>query len=239
MSNLAKGSAKGFANAAKYLANAKLQLELLSKTTNLAADCSRFFDPNMNRHLFTHGPPRPPCPLSIDSAISFRKRTLEDLEQVLKANECTSLLSAIQHARFFGLRLPTPNILTRSLFIHNLASETRLLGRIDLSKLAQDGAQAFAASPYPTASKEAKSILAKFAKRCELPIMYLLRSMLYNRPRQRRMLQKSVLEWEQLQSEAEEMDMALQELVPGVSKVGHSSYRTNVDIVRNRSPRDE
>lgn len=42
--------------------------------------------------------------------------------------------------------------------------------------------------------------------------------MCHSRPRQRRILQKCVLEWEQLQAEAEELDTKLQETIPSVSK---------------------
>ena len=186
---LAKGDAKGFGGAAKYLPNAKLQLDVMEKTCDLGSDASRFFDENINRHLFTNGPPRKPPVITIADALATRKAFLRDTESMLLFTNYTSFESTVVSARFsdfasysltrdqrlselhlhfFGLRLPAPHILARSILANNLVSDTQLVGRFDLFKVAQDGIDAFTAPPYGTAPiKDNRNRFNMFCKRCE------------------------------------------------------------------------
>ncbi|KAI9030428.1 Mak10 subunit, NatC N-terminal acetyltransferase-domain-containing protein [Hyaloraphidium curvatum] len=219
VTHLAKGDGKGLPAVGKLLPNAKLQLALLTKTATLGADCERLFDENINRHLFATGPPRRVTPIAVAEALHSRESFLADLEYSLNVTGSTNFLSIMNHLLFLGLRTPSPNILARSAVVVNLVSQTHLAGRTELSKAAQQAIEQFSAPPYPSSnSKDAKSKFNHCCQRCQGPMSFILRAMCFNRPRNRRVLLKAVVEWEQLQAEAEEIDGQLQSSMDNISQ---------------------
>ncbi|RKO83599.1 hypothetical protein BDK51DRAFT_33435, partial [Blyttiomyces helicus] len=185
------------------------------------------FDPSINRKLFVQAPPRPIANVSKEEAVENTLSMLADLLEICEAAEAhpyniTFALSIVQR---FAAKTPSPNVLARSLLRLNVVQQNMIFGQVPVEDAIKESVMGYSQPPYfESSDPDITARVSRFLKRSGDLFIVLVRTLCYNRARQRRRLCKLVVEWEYYQEEIEIMDQELQERDRPAGKAAQAPY---------------
>ena len=214
-------------NSVDYRACAAL-LETFRESSGEGVSVPGSFSPKIQKRLASSVPPRPLISIPLAEAIDTFQRLCHDaadIEQLLALRQNGSFLTGIST---FMNRANLPSIyiraLLQSMFFHDNASfngkNTAEFLRYDIASTVWPSSYIINSSQdqnsQPTGSdshniSQAKDILDNFLTRAGQTYLHLFRTVCLNRCRYRRVLCHSVIDFDNMQAEAEDVDTLLRE----------------------------
>ena len=194
------------------------------------------FNLRIQRTLASSIPPRPMIAIDWEDAIAYFEqlyRDTADVGQLLELGGGENLLTALWTLMS---REPPTSVYVRSVVQSFLSRNDKVMGQASLERFmigdikhlvlpgnpfldrrpsTSDGATCVDLEPHP------RSLLVDFVSRCSVPYINIFRTVCLNRCRIRRTLCHAVIEWDNIQAEAEELDVTLRRYT-GETSVNHT-----------------
>ncbi|KAL2759451.1 hypothetical protein ACRALDRAFT_1074260 [Sodiomyces alcalophilus JCM 7366] len=198
-------------------------LDSIKETHSLGTPVPAAFSAKLQRRLASTMPPRPIVHLSFDDATGHLLRLLRDgieTANVLDYHDSQSLQTFVM---MFQAAKPQPLVFVRSLLQGFLFKDMQILGGMSLRQLLDDDLSILVlpgsvlldrANDEVETPQDPRFIIAErmesFRLKAAQPFLDILRTFCQNRCRVRRTLCHVVRDWDNLQSDADNMDQVLQ-----------------------------
>ncbi|KAL9106515.1 MAG: hypothetical protein Q9187_008551, partial [Circinaria calcarea] len=182
------------------------------------------FSEKIQRRLASTVPPRPMVKISFDDACAHLNRLCKDGKDVAKVLECQGGSNILTFALTFQSQKPQPSVYIRCLLQSLILGEMRVLGTMSIHQLIlEDLAEIVLPADILVDPGNADVELPQdprfqIAKRMELFVsrvgqsyLDISRALTMNRSRVRRMLCHTIMDWDSIQIDAEELDMDLRQ----------------------------
>ncbi|KAL8691283.1 MAG: hypothetical protein Q9218_003462 [Villophora microphyllina] len=186
--------------------NWKLCSELLPKlreSHKIARPIKEAFSIKIQRRLASSVPPRPMVEIDFEDAHTFLQHLCRDAADVYNVTEYHGSSNILNFTYIFQSRKPQPSIYTLTKSVFDDLEELTLPANVLLDPT-NDQVEA----PHDARFQIAKA-MREFALRVGDPFLDIFRALCMNRSRMRRMLCHLVLDWDNVQLEAENLDMEL------------------------------
>lgn len=180
------------------------------------------FSIKIQRTLASSVPPRPMVDVNFIDAHKFLKHLCRDASEVYEVLDCQGISNILNFTYVFQSRKPESSIYIRCLLQSLIFHDMKVLGKITILKLIFDDLEELVlpadilldpANENVEAPHDPRFHMANemrgFALRVGDPFLDVLRAICMNRSRMRRMLCHLVLDWENVQMEAENLDLQL------------------------------
>ncbi|KHJ33656.1 putative mak10 subunit [Erysiphe necator] len=206
--------------------NLILIISELEKTAFLGTQVPSAFSEKLQRKLASTVPPRPIVQIQAEDALNHLKKMCLDisiLTQVLEYYDCHSLLTFIL---MFQARKPQPSTYVRALLQHYIFGETFILGNLPIRQVIDENLATTVLPGNLLLKRENDEIELpsdprhKIANQMEIfrsraigSYLEMLRTLCQNRCRIRRSLCHTIVDWDNLQLDAEVIDRNLQDLM--------------------------
>ncbi|KAI2788019.1 hypothetical protein POX_f08402 [Penicillium oxalicum] len=211
-------STESFASCLKYLKS-------VSETVSLGKPVPEAFSLKLQRKLASTVPPRPIVNIKQEDALEQMRRLCQDaidMQQMLDYRGPSNFKTAVWT---LVSRKPQPSVYIRSLLQALIVGDSSILGTVsvrkylydDLAELVLPASMLLRANldevELPSDPRfRIAQIMDNFVKRFGQPFIDTVRSACLNRCRVRRTICHTVVDWDNLQMEAEELDLQLQDL---------------------------
>ncbi|KAB5583684.1 Mak10 subunit, NatC N-terminal acetyltransferase-domain-containing protein [Coniochaeta sp. 2T2.1] len=196
--------------------------EAINKSHALGKSVPESFSTKIQRKLTSTMPPRPIVHLSFEDANSHFKRLIVDGRELIKVLDFKDTQSLLNFVLFFQAKKPQPLVYIRTLLQSYLFKDMIILGSFSIRHLV-DNDLALVAMPNSRLldplndeielPSDPRFIMANqmelFRQRAAQSYLDIFRAVCQNRCRIRRTLCHSIQDWETVQVDAEEVDVAL------------------------------
>ncbi|KAJ3104050.1 N-alpha-acetyltransferase 35 NatC auxiliary subunit [Phlyctochytrium planicorne] len=200
-------------SAKKSVAQALAQLELCRQTVDLGSDVSDLFDPQLNRRVFCDAPPRNVTSITLSEAFNDLFHMLSQISEIVHLNATMPLPTVLSFLSNFSSSTHIPNLVTRSILSRIVMPNGRLFSKTLLADALRDSVSGIFAIDKFTKMKQAVEMqVAVFSQFSQQTFESLITLYGYNRARQRRMMFKTILEFDALQAKVEEIDIQLHQI---------------------------
>ncbi|WEW56359.1 N-alpha-acetyltransferase, non-catalitic subunit [Emydomyces testavorans] len=201
------------------------QIDLIEKSMLIGKPIEESFSCKIQRRLASTVPPRPIVKINPTDATMFLKRFCKDAIDVQEILDSQCPYDLQRSVWALQSRKPQPSVYIRSLTQSLLLNELRVLGSISIKKFCYDDLIDLVLPCSMLLDKQNEEVeipsdprfeIAKymdtFIKRVAQPFIDTYRAACLNRCRIRRTLCHSIIDWDHLQAEAEEIDVHLRNL---------------------------
>ncbi|KAH1307433.1 hypothetical protein KXV31_005665 [Aspergillus fumigatus] len=208
-----------------YFASCLSQLSSLTKSVSLGKPVPDAFSVKIQRRLASTVPPRPMVKISFENALAHLRRLCQDAIDLQELVEYGGPYNFKVAVWTLLSRKPQPSVYIRSLTQTFILSNMTVLGKVSLKGLLYDELSEFvlASSVLLDANMDNTEVpsdprfqiaqrMDAFVKRFAQPFVDTFRSACLNRCRIRRTLCHTIIDWDNLQMEAEELDEQLRTL---------------------------
>ncbi|KAI4253463.1 MAG: hypothetical protein LQ352_003678 [Teloschistes flavicans] len=200
-------------------------LELLPKlhgSHHVAKAVKEAFTIKIQRRMASSVPPRPMVEIDFEDAHTFLKHLCRDAADVYNVIEYHGSSNILNFAYIFQSRKPQPSIYIRCLLQSLIFHDMKILGSVTITKLIFDDleeltlpadvlldpANGDVEAPHDPRFQIAQA-MREHVLRIGDPFLDMFRALCMNRSRMRRMLCHLIVDWENVQLEAENLDMKL------------------------------
>ncbi|KAI5852246.1 Mak10 subunit, NatC N-terminal acetyltransferase-domain-containing protein [Tricharina praecox] len=197
-------------------------LELVAKVEKehaLAKEVPEAWSMSVQRKLASSVPPRSLVELPFEEAATTLKQLCAETKDILKILNYAGATNTMTYFMHFGARRPAPLPYTRSLIQSLFMKDVKIIGKMpvkcilfdDLSELCYPMQELLNPANFEVEAPQSPQFqIARrmdwFVERAGKAYINLYRDFCQNRSRLRRILCKSILDWDSLQVEAEEID---------------------------------
>ncbi|POS84228.1 hypothetical protein EPUL_003377 [Erysiphe pulchra] len=205
--------------------NLLLKIPELEKTTVHGTPVPSAFSEKLQRKLASTVPPRPIILIHIVDALNHLKKMCLDISvliQILQYYDCHSLLTFVL---IFQARKPQPSVYVRTLLQHYIFGESIILGSLSVRQVIDENLATTVLPGNLLLKRENDEIeipsdprhniatqMELFRSRAVGSYLEMLRTLCQNRCRIRRTLCHTIVDWDNLQLDAEILDRNLQDL---------------------------
>ncbi|KAK1146997.1 N-alpha-acetyltransferase, non-catalitic subunit [Aspergillus melleus] len=210
---------------AEHFTSCLAKLDTLAKTVSLGKSVPEAFSWKIQRKLASTVPPRPMVKISSDDALAHLKRLCQDAIDLLGLLDYRGPHNVKVAIWTLLARKPQPSVYIRSLLQTIIVNKTTVLGAIPVKQFLYDelGELVLPTSTLLQASTDETEMptdprfqiaqhMDAFVKRFAQPFVDTFRSACLNRCRIRRTVCHTILDWDNLQMEAEDLDEQLRTL---------------------------
>ncbi|RDW71406.1 putative MAK10 [Coleophoma cylindrospora] len=197
---------------------------MLKKTHNLGKAVPQSFSVKLQRKLASTIPPRPIVHVSLDAAHAHFEKLCRDGADCLQVFDYRDSHSLMTFVFLFQSRKPQPSVYIRTLLQHYLFGDMIVLGSMSIRQILDDdlGSTVLPADQLldrdndeievPTDPRfNMAASMEIFRQRAAQSYLDILRTICQNRCRIRRTLCHSIVDWDNLQLDSEELDQELRQ----------------------------
>lgn len=195
----------------------------VKKSSGYGTPVPEAFSEKVQRKLASSTPPRPVVVVSLEEAVEHVAQMCVDAKDVFGILDSTTATSVVTFLITYMMRKPQPNVYVRCLAQALVYKDSTFLGRMSnqgfvfrdlMESVLGDSIlvdEANEAAEAPQSSRfQIASAMNTFANATSNSLADLIRCLCMNRSRMRRMLTHTLNDWENLQFEAEDVDVRLQ-----------------------------
>ena len=201
-------------------------LETAQETHSLSRIVPDAFSTKLQRRLASTVPPRPMVTVSMEEAWTFWQRMLDDCKNVFSVHQAAHSQDLFAAFHIFAYSSPQPSTYPRALLQSFLTRDNLVASRIeplhfleeDLKSLTLPASQLLLSNgerygKLYYGNQRVGECMQNFADRFEHNFSNLYRALCLNSCRIRRTFCHALLEWDALQSQVEELDSVIQEVL--------------------------
>ncbi|KAI1965877.1 N-alpha-acetyltransferase, non-catalitic subunit [Ophidiomyces ophidiicola] len=201
------------------------QIDIIEKSMSIGQPVDAAFSHKIQRRLASTVPPRPIVKINQADAISFLKRLFKDAIDVQGILDSGCPYDLMKSVWILQSRKPQPSVYIRSLTQSLLLNELRVLGSKSIKQFVYEDLTDHVLPWSMLLDKRNEAVevpsdpryqivkqMNAFVERVAQPFIDTYRTSCLNRSRIRRTLSHSVVDWDHLQVEAEDLDVHLRSL---------------------------
>ena len=192
----------------------------VESSTHSGVEVPDAFSEKVQRKLASTTPPRPIVEISLPNALNHLKRMCDDAKRAFSVLHCTTASGVITFLVTYMSKKPQPNVYVRCLMQALIYKDSMFLGTTsdqdfifrDLAEsVLGDSRLIHSSDDAQTTLSPVNKVMRTFAEATAHSFADLSRCLCMNRSRTRRMLSHTLNDWENLQFEAEDVDVRLRE----------------------------
>ncbi|KAI6781851.1 N-alpha-acetyltransferase 35 [Emericellopsis cladophorae] len=222
---------------------ALMLLPTIKATHGLSKQVDESFSVKLQRKLASTVPPRPIVKLSFENAFGHLDRLFKDGCELINVLSYTNSQCLQTFLRHFQAKKPQPLVYVRTLLQTFLFDAMEMLGGMSIRMIMDDDLAivSLPASPYLDRANDDIEVLhdprfiisqqmEAFRKRAAEPFLDIFRTFCQNRCRVRRTLCHNIERWDQLQADAEQLDLELQARAQEVNLAGQKFSPNTIPV---------
>lgn len=216
-------------------------LPIMQQTGFLSTPVDAAFSAKIQRRLASSVPPRPVVQVSFDDAHSFLRRICTSAHEAFSLLRCDNATSAMNFLCFFSSRSPQPPVYARCLAQSLILHEMTVLDRISVKRFLFDNLEevTLPGSILVDLANENVEVpqdprfqintkMDTLLTRCVDAFFDIFRANCMNRSRMRRMLCHLVIDWDNVQLDAETIDTELRDYTNEQPMIDHEDPDTQI-----------